>query len=338
MKPWLVDVPFRVNIWIRPSCQKAQFEVLRQARPSVMFLVSDGGRNEKEWAAIRENRALFDTSVDWDCTIYKLYEEQNNGLYTMGRKGAELIWSKVDRCIFLEDDYVPSVSYFRFCAELLEKYKDDTRIEAICGMNHCGTWDCGDHDYFFSEVGSIWGQAYWKRSYQARDPEHTYGKDPYVLDLLCQRTADSKLIRNKFLGYAKNPLHENHRAGGEFYHLFEIFGQNKLYIVPRCNMISNIGATADGTHSSELKLLPHGLRQVFNLKTQEMQFPLRHLDYVIADRKYREAHDRIMGFDHPMIQFWRKIEGIFLSIRYKGLSGIVAKLKRRKSRKNTIEK
>ena len=86
LKPFLVDVPVRVNIWIRPTCQIRQFEILKQARPSIMFLISDGGRNEKEWEAIHKNREIFDTQIDWECTIYKLYEEKNNGLYTMSRK------------------------------------------------------------------------------------------------------------------------------------------------------------------------------------------------------------------------------------------------------------
>lgn len=338
MKPWLVDVPVRVNVWIRPACQKAQFEVLRQARPSVMFLISDGGRNEKEWAAIRENRAMFDTCIDWECTVYKLYEEQNNGLYAMGRKGSALIWSKVDRCIFLEDDYIPAVSYFRFCAELLEMYKDDERVEAICGMNHCGTWDCGQSDYFFSEVGSIWGQAYWKRCYENRDPEHKYGQDPYVMRTLKSYVKDVPGYYEALEGYAKNPNHENHPAGGEFFHKFEIFGQHKLYIIPKHNLISNIGATADGAHASELRLLPRGLRQVFHMKTYEMEFPLKHLNYLIPDVDYVKRLNRIRGVGHPFVQLGRRIEGMFLTIRYKGLSGITRKIKNRLARKKTIEK
>lgn len=43
-KPWLVDVPVKVNIWIRPECQRKQFEALKQARPSILFIQSDGGR------------------------------------------------------------------------------------------------------------------------------------------------------------------------------------------------------------------------------------------------------------------------------------------------------
>ena len=76
MKPYLVDVPVRVTIWIRPECQKKQFEILKEARPSIIFLQSDGGRNEKEWAAIYENRKLFDEGIDWDCTVYKIYENK----------------------------------------------------------------------------------------------------------------------------------------------------------------------------------------------------------------------------------------------------------------------
>ena len=114
LKPYLVDVPVRLNICIRPESQRKQFEILKEARPSIMFLISDGGRNEREWDAIKQDRALFDNEIDWDCTVYKLYEDENRGLYTMSRKGSELIWSHVDRCIFLEDDHLVSVSYFKF--------------------------------------------------------------------------------------------------------------------------------------------------------------------------------------------------------------------------------
>lgn len=338
MKPWLVDVPVRVNIWIRPACQKAQFEVLRQARPSTMFLISDGGRNEAEWEAIRENRALFETEIDWECTVYKVYEDQNRGLYTMSKKGRELIWSKVDRCIFLEDDYVPSVSYFAFCAELLEKYKDDERIQAICGMNHCDVWEEASSDYFFSKTGSIWGMATWKRTDNCRDPEHSYGKDPYTMKLLKQSVAKFPHLQRKYEGYAHNKLYQNHEAGGEFYHGFEIYGQHRLYIVPKYNMISNIGCTADAAHSLEYKLLPRGIRQVFNMKTYEYTFPLTHPKYVIPDEDYVDRVARMMGTNHPWVQRYRRVEGFFLTLRYKGLSGVTKKCKRAKKRKKTIEK
>ena len=197
MKPFLVDVPVRVNIWIRPECQRAQFEVLKKARPSIIFLQSDGGRNPKEMEAIYQNRKIFDTEIDWDCTVYKIYENENKGLYAMGKKVADFIWERVDRCIFLEDDYIPSICFFQYCAELLEKYKDDLRIDCICGMNHLGKSVNVTSDYFFSRQGSIWGTATWKRAVQMRDTEFSYGDDPYVMQLLKQRTKRNKLFMKK---------------------------------------------------------------------------------------------------------------------------------------------
>ncbi len=327
MKPWLVDVPVRVNIWIRPECQKRQFEVLKQARPSIMFLISDGGRNDKEWEAIHQNRKLFDENIDWECTVYKIYEDKNNGLYTMGQKACELIWQKVEYCIFLEDDYIPSVSYFSFCAVLLEKYKEDERIEAICGMNHCGKWEDATSDYFFATEGSIWGMAYWKSRYELRDPEHTYAQDSYVMKLLSQHTKEDQTFWNTLKGYAENHRHGNHIAGGEFYHRFEIYAQHRLYIIPKYNMIKNIGCTSDGAHATEYKLMPRGIRQVFDMETYEYEMPLKHPKYVIADMDYSKARARIMAVGHPFIQKARRIESLFLHVKYKGVSKILDKIK-----------
>ena len=257
MKPYLVDVPVRVNIWIRPEAQKKQFEIIKQARPSIMFLVSDGGRNEKEWESIYQNRKLIDDGIDWECEVYRFYEKENNGLYGIGKKYINFLWSKVDRCIFLEDDQIPTVSYFRYCAEMLEKYKDDERIEAICGRNQLGVWEKATSDYFFATKGSIWGIATWKRAYLHRDPNFEYSKDPYTFELLKQQTRKDKSMWRRIEGYSKNPLYDNHVAGGEFYHDFEVYAQRRLFIVPKCNMINNIGCTENSAHAQNFKVLPN---------------------------------------------------------------------------------
>lgn len=334
LKPYLVDVPVRVNIWIRPECQRKQFEILKQARPSVMFLISDGGRNEKEWEAIRKNREIFDNEIDWECTVYKIYEDKNNGLYTMGKKGSKLVWSKVDRCIFLEDDQIVSVSYFRFCQELLEKYKDDKRIGAICAMNHLGIWEDASSDYFFSAGGAIWGLATWKRTYEQRDYSFSFAKDPYILKLLKQN-ADNSYAKKAIASVAKTGTHDGHVPGGEFFHTINTYGHNQLFIIPKKNMMSNIGCTNDSAHAIEYKLLPRAMKKIFNMKTYELEFPLKHQDFVIRDKNYEKKQKRITGVDHPVILFFRRVESVLLSIRY---GVFFKKIKRHFARKNKIEK
>ena len=311
MKPYLVDVPVRIQIWIRPDCQRKQFDIVKKARPSILFLISDGGRNEKECKLIAENRKMIEENIDWECQVYKLYEEKNLGLYTIGKKSNKLIWSIVDRCIMLEDDILPAVSFFRYCAELLEKYKYDERINVICGMNHLGVCENVNSDYFFSRQGSIWGIARWRRSYD-RYYDFDYGKDSYIMSLLHNQTSDNKIFWKRLKAYSKQKYYEGHVAGGEFFIEFGMYGQNQLQIIPKKNLISNIGCTAESTHAAELKNLPKGIRRIFNMNTYELEFPLKHAKYVIPDVNYEKKRNRIMAYNRPVINFYRKCETAFL--------------------------
>ena len=326
-----VDVPVRINIWIRPECQKKQFDVIKKAKPSILFIQSDGGRNEKEWAAIKANRKLIDEGIDWNCTVYRLYEDRNFGLYEMSKKTSALIWSKVDRCIFLEDDQIPSVSFFRYCAELLEKYKNDDRVECICGMNHLGVSKNVNSDYFFSRQGSIWGIATWKRIILGRQ-NFDYGKDPYIMKLLKQRTKKNRICWKRLNAYYKNTYYEGHVAGSEFWIEFDMYSQNRLQIIPKYNMINNVGCTSDGAHSDSLDQLPRGLRRIFNMKTYELRFPLKHAKYVIPDIEYEKKRNQIMGYNTPLLSFFRRIELSCILIKSGRLKKIINIIKNKKKR------
>lgn len=308
--PFLVDVPVRINIWIRSQCQEKQLEVIKAVKPSILFLVSDYGRNEKEKEIITANRLMVEQAIDWNCTIYKLYAKENKGLYTMGTAGYNTIWSHVDRCIMLEDDQIPSVSYFEFCRVLLEKYKDDTRIECICGMNHLGISKDVPYDYFFSRQGAIWGFATWKRVFNDRD-NFDYN-DRYTLSLLKKRTRHNRIAWKRLAGYLKNPNYEGHMASSEFWIEFNMYSQNRLQIVPTKNMIKNIGFGDDSAHSRDLKLLPRTYRKLFNMKTYEIEFPLKFNNYVIPDVEYEKARNKRLAYNYPLIRFFRKIEVLFL--------------------------
>jgi hypothetical protein len=325
-KPFLVDVPVKTTIWIRPDCQRKQFEIIKKARPSILFIQSDGGRNEKEWAAIRKNREMFDTEIDWDCKVFRMYEDHNLGMYAMAFKTRDVVWSNVDRCIFMEDDILPSVSFFRYCAELLEKYKDDQRIECICGMNHLGKSENVKSDYFFSRQGSIWGTATWKRVIDERG-DYTYGEDPYTMKTLRQRTRRNEIAWKRLSAYSKQAEYEGHVASAEFWHEFNMYAQNRLQIIPKVNMISNIGCTESSAHAAELDQLPKGIRRVFNMKTYEMEFPMKHPKYVMPDIEYEKKRNRIMGYNTPVINLGRKTERVFLMMKNGKFKEIIKKVK-----------
>ena len=313
-RPALVNIPVRVNIWIRPECQRAPFEVLKKACPSVIFLQSDGGRNETEWDAIRRNREIFDNEIDWNCTIYKFYEDHNNGLYAMAHKVQSFIWTKVDRCLFLEDDQIPSVSCFAFHAELLERYKNDLRIQCICSMNQLEVYSECTSDYFFSRQGSIWGCSYWRDRVQIRDL-FKQANDPYTLNLLKQRTRHNKTAWRRLNAYLKQDKYDGHVAGSEFFIEFSMYGHNMVQIVPKKNMLSYVGDTENSEHASERSLLPKAVRRMYGMKAYELDFPLKHPVFVIPDISFEQRRNRIVGHNTPIRSFLRRIETTFYYVR-----------------------
>lgn len=325
-KSYLIDVPVKLNIWIRPECQRKQFEVIKKVRPSILFLVSDGGRNEKEWELINQNRRIFEEEIDWECEVYKIYEEHNNGLYKMAQKRNAIIWNKVEKCILLEDDQIPSVSFFRFCKEMLDKYEYDERINCICGMNHLGEYDCGEGDYFFSRQGSIWGIATWKRAYM-KYYDFSYGKDKYIMRLLKQRTTHNKWMWKRLKGYLNNEFYDGHPAGAEFFIELSMYLDNQLQIIPKKNLIKNIGCNEDSVHSDDIKLLPRGIRKVFNMEIYELQWPLTYQKNVIPDIYYEKKRNKIMAYNNKSIYYYRRLERIFLKIRYGKIKDLVLEIK-----------
>ncbi len=325
-RPFLVDVPVRVNIWIRPWCQRAQFEVLKKARPSIMILQSDGGRNEKEWEAIRQNRKIFDNEIDWNCHLYKFYEESNQGLYAMGGKVSKFIWSQFDRCVFLEDDYVPAVSFFRYCAELLDKYKDDYRISRICGMNSLETWNDATSDYFFSRDGAVWGTATWRRVVEQRDRTFSYGKDPYVMELLKKNSPS--FVYKMIEGYANDSRYGGHVAASEFWSFFNAYAFNQLQIIPRRNLICNIGYGEGSAHANGADF-KGSIPKMMNLPVYEMEFPMRHTQYVIADEDYAKRIEKDLGQGSTFVKYQHKLR-YYVKLLTHGQFGYILKKSKNK--------
>ena len=327
MKKALVDVPVLLWVFVRPDKIKCVFDVLKEARPSTLFLVSDGPRDSipTDKARIDASRKVVE-NIDWDCTVHRLYFDENQGMYPMFRNTCELIFKHVDRCIFLEDDVITSVSFFKYCEELLEKYKDDLRINMICGMNHMGVYEGPNTDYFFTKGASIWGFALWRRTYEAFY-DYSYGDDEYIMNRLLDNAKEYKSFCESLRGYYKNGYHNGHIAGFEFFLGLTMFSQNQLNIVPKKNMVCNIGFGEGAAHNNaELKFMSKRIQQFFNMKTYEYEFPLKHPKYVIEDKYYEKTLFRIMGSHGLDVYIYRRVESIIRNLLYGNKKDIMKRL------------
>lgn len=326
MKSSLIDVPVLLIFFSRPGCFEKVFEQVKKARPSKLFLYQDGPRkgNERDKDGIKKCREIAE-NIDWDCEVYRYYQEKNVGCDPSEYIAQKWAFGYVDRCIILEDDDVPTQSFFPFCRELLERYKDDQRINMICGMNNLETVN-SPYSYLFSMTGSIWGWATWRRVVDEWENDYAFLTPGYDRDKLF----DSLRMHSLYSAKRLQTWESNKASGVEHYETILGLGQyvgNRLNIVPTKNMIINIGNTPEGsTHSaSGIEEIPHGLRKIYTMKSYELEFPLKHPKYVIEDVEFQKKMNRLMGIGHPVIQFYRKVERAILILKHEGLSKLLKK-------------
>ncbi|MCH5246647.1 MAG: hemolysin activation protein [Muribaculaceae bacterium] len=327
MKEALVDVSVLLIFFNRPEPFSQVFEQVKKARPSRLFLYQDGPRNDNDLPGIEDCRKIA-AEIDWDCEVHKFFQEKNQGCDPSGYLADKWAFSLTDKCIILEDDCVPSLSFFGFCKEMLDKYENDERIWMISGFNHEEITKNVDNDYFFTEFMSIWGWATWKRVIDTWDVNYNVLKEKNSKELLWS------IIRNR--GYRKNffKLCQQHIDSGKAHFetllLSSMLLNSGLSIMPKFNMVNNIGVTDNSTHfSGSVKLLPKRLRRIFTMPRYEISFPLKYPKYVIANTEHLKNVYKINAWDHPWIKICRSFEELFINLRYGNFKNILRSLRNR---------
>ena len=299
-----IDIPVLIIFFNRPKMVQKVFDAVKEARPSKLFLYQDGPRTGRDDDVynIQRSREVFQDKIDWDCEVHTLYQEKNFGCDPSEYLAIRWFFNNVEAGVILEDDDVPSVSFFQYCKEMLDKYKDDKRISMVCGMNHLGTYQpySSNSDYFFSKASSIWGWATWRRFVDLWDTKYSFLEDEEKLKIMEKNFLHSKTMKSdrvRFDLYIKK-CKEHRDSGKEFYETLVSSTRlltGGLSIFPCKNMISNIGNEGESTHApSSLKLLPRATQKVFNIKRYELTFPFKHPNEVVSNDKYAFKKEALM--------------------------------------------
>ncbi|MBQ7384674.1 MAG: nucleotide-diphospho-sugar transferase [Clostridia bacterium] len=282
------STPVLLIFFNRADTFEKVFARVREAKPRTLILAQDGPRGEKDLKGIEECRKIAE-SVDWDCEIIRDYSETNLGCGMRPQTAITNALNRFEQVIILEDDCVPSLSFFRYCDELLEKYKDDERICYISGLNHFEEWDCGGKDYFYTKTGAIWGWATWRRAWNKYDYYVKSIEDEYSLNLVKSQFLSKSVAEQRVVSWRKA---YNSLENGEKLSYWDAqwgyvkYSQNMLVIVPAKNLIHNIGVGVTSTHAPTMEAKFVKYRNFVFIPTYDMEFPLRSPDVCVCDEKY----------------------------------------------------
>ena len=232
-----LKTPVLFLIFKRIDTTKQVFEQIRKAKPPELYIAADGPREniEGEVEKCKAVREYVLNSIDWDCKVKTLFREKNLGCGKAVSQAITWFFEQEEKGIILEDDILPSLSFFLFCEELLEKYKNDIRIWHIGGCNFQDGIIRGDGDYYFSALNHIWGWASWADRWKHYDFE-------------LNNIDDDRFIENYWKGFVLKywkkifwKMKNKEIDTWDYQWTFTIWFNNGLVILPNVNMITNIG-------------------------------------------------------------------------------------------------
>lgn len=289
----LFNTPILLLFFNRPDTTQRVFDEIKKVQPKKLYISADGPRVGKPGEA-EKCKALRDTiirQVDWECELFTNFSDRNLGCRMAISSGIDWLFKHEERGIILEDDTLPSDSFFRFCDELLEKYRDEKRIMMISGDNFQFGRKVTEYSYYFSRYTHIWGWATWKRAWNYYDvymklwPEF---KDTRLLLNVLGDTKEVSYWRRIF-----DKVYDRKIDAWSYQWLFASWLQDGLNILPQVNLVSNIGFGNSGTHTK-------GKSEVANLESREISFPLSHPFCVSRNVIADKLDDRIMFSAKPL--------------------------------------
>lgn len=275
MSEFQLKTPIAFLVFNRPDTTIRVFEEIRRAQPPKLLVVADGPRPEHPGEAEQcaAARAIVE-QVDWDCVVLRNYAETNMGCRLRVSTGLDWVFANEEEAIILEDDCLPHPTFFRFCEELLERYRDDERVTMISGDNFQFGKQRTPYSYYFSRYVHVWGWASWRRAWQNYNvnielwPEIKEGN--WLQDLLGNR----KAVRYWTKGF--DQVYQGKIDTWDYQWTFASWVQNGMNVIPKVNLVSNIGFSKQATHTT----IPG---KTANMTISAMDFPLSHPTYLFAD-------------------------------------------------------
>ena len=251
-----MKTPILLITFNRPDhTRRVLTEILKQ-EPLSLYVCQDGARegNENDIVKCQEVKEVIDeltsayAATHPNFSLFTLYSSLNLGCGPGPQAGITWFFENVEQGIIMEDDCLPHPDFFGYCEQLLERYKDDERVQFINSTLYHDRWRC-EGSYGFSHYMVTGAWAAWRNTWQ--------GFDLDLLDLNAWkfrgqvlRLTNNRAEANWWYFKVKEIQKDKAKKSYWDYQMqIHLFKKKALTIHPKVNLISNIGFDAEGTHT-----------------------------------------------------------------------------------------
>lgn len=275
-----LQTPVALILYNRPETTARVFASIRHARPMTLLLIADGPNPDRSDDAQRCAAARAEVEqVDWDCTVLADYADEHLGLKRRVDSGLTWLFGQVEEAIILEDDCLPDASFFPFCAQLLERYRQHDQVMAISGTNFLHGQHRTASSYHFSRYPIIWGWASWRRAWHRYDGAMRSWPGLIASRWLAEELETPAAVR--YWSFIFQKSYETQETW-DYAWMLSCWLHRGLSITPAVNLVTNIGFQPDATHTRDSSS-PFANRPV-----APIQFPLRHPPAIRRDEQADE--------------------------------------------------
>jgi hypothetical protein len=275
-----MSAPVVLFLYNRPASTARVLAAIRRARPDRLVVVADGPRSAADAEACHAARRAV-AEIDWPCRVERIYSDENLGCGRRLSSGLDAVFELHETAIILEDDCLPTDSFFPFCRELLERFRDEPRVMTISGFNALGEYPETNDSYLFARMAVVWGWASWRRAWRLYDVRAARAHDADAGDRLRAVIGDPALAEH-LLTRALETVAGRHDTW-DYQWMFCQMLADGLTVLPRRSLIRNIGFDDRATHTRKRTLVA-AVQESF-----ELEAPLRHPQAMTPDPHYDRA-------------------------------------------------
>lgn len=279
----MLDFEFRTPvaffIFNRPENTERVFREIARVKPAILLIVGDGPRenHSEDKLKVKLTREII-TRIDWPCDLKTNFSEINLGCKIRVSSGLDWVFKEVENAIILEDDCLPDPSFFRFAQELLERYRNDQRVGMIGGNSFNFGSQNGNASYFFSKFPNIWGWATWRDRWQ-NDYDVQIRDWPKNRELETFLRSFKSNREKRFWTKIFDEVYRGDIDTWDYQLVLASLMNQRLCILPTVNLISNIGAGIEATHTKTKS-------KEFYTSVSKMEFPLSHPPFFSINTNY----------------------------------------------------
>lgn len=244
----MLDTPVLLTVFNRPDLTARVFGEIKKARPARLFVAADGPREGQpdDIELCRETRTIA-TAVDWPCEVRTFFRDNNLGCLQAMYQAVNWFFGHVVEGIVLEDDTMPHTTFFSFCSELLDRYRNTKKVLLISGSAEVDG-DVTTDSYYFSPVPNLWGWASWRRAWEL------YDIDMKKYAEFIQAGSLGQVVKNRyhrrFWKQIFDKLSKGEVDSYAYGWCFTLFNYGGLAVIPSKNLVGNIGYGDGATHTS----------------------------------------------------------------------------------------